>query len=118
VLNEDVLADKIGLPINAENFSTLIASNFLLAMDARDHRLTRDEFENVLVLSFNFQNRMVRISEIAMLLEKLAAGEGFGTTDLTLEMTRHMAQAQIHQIELQKTLALFQEMRRPEDPVS
>ncbi len=118
VINADVLSEHLAKIINSENFTTLIASNFLMAMSARDRRLARSYFEDVLVTTFNFQNRLVRIAELNTMLENLASGKGFSTTDIKAEVNRHMVQAIQHQARLMQTLELFKEMRGPEDPVA
>jgi Na+/H+ antiporter NhaB len=117
-INERVLADKLSLPINAENFTALIASNFLTAMDAHDRRVIRPIFEEVLVATFNFQNRLVRIAELNSMLENLESGKGFSTTEIREEVKRHMDSAMEHQYKLLQRLKIFQEMRGEEDPVS
>ncbi len=116
-INEAALAEHLAKVINSENFTALIASNFLMAMNARDRRLGRDYFEDVLVTTFNFQNRLVRIAELNTMLENLARGEGFSTTDIRVEINRHMVQAIQHQARLVQVLELFREMRGPGDPV-
>lgn len=118
VLNEPQLYETLSLPINAENFNTLIASNFLLAMDARDRKLTRDVFEEVLVVCFNLQNRLVRIAELNLMLENLKKGEGFGTAAIQATIDRRIHDATVHRTKLLATLRMFQEMRGPEDSVS
>lgn len=118
VLNEPRLYETLSLPINAENFNTLIASNFLLAMDARDRKLTRDVFEEVLVICFNLQNRLVRIAELNLMLENLEKGEGFGTTAIQATIDRHMRDATAHRTNLLAALRMFQQMRGPGDSVS
>jgi hypothetical protein len=117
VLDEMIISASIALPINAENFSRLIATNFLVAMCARDRKLERQFFEDVLVTAFNFQNRLIRIGMINTMLENLEEGKGFGTTDMKEELGRHMKSAADHQHKLSQCLKLFGEMRSAEDPV-
>ncbi len=117
-INEAALHAHLNQDITAETFSALIASNFLMALDAYDRRLTRDYFEEVLITTFNFQNRLVRIAELNTMLEHLGTGDGFGTTEIKAEIDRHMDTATGHQAKLIATLRLFQEMRGKEDPVS
>ena len=95
-----------------------MASNFLFALNAHDRRLAREYFEEILVTTFNFQNRLVRIAELNTMLEHLAAGTGFSTTEIKAEVDRHMAIAAGHQAKLMAVLHLFAEMRNPEDSVS
>jgi hypothetical protein len=87
-------------------------------MAARDRKLTRQYFDDVLVTAFNFQNRLVRISELASVIEHLEGGKDFNLEQVRQEMARHMASAQAQQHTLLSTLKLFGEMRTPEDPVS
>lgn len=87
-------------------------------MAARDRKLTRQFFEEILVTTFNLQNRMVRISCLNMMLEHLESGEGFGTTEMKAEVERHMNQAAAHKSTLVQCLKLFSEMRKEEDSVS
>ena len=117
-VNEAILGQHLSKQINPENFSTLVASNFLVALAARDRRLTRDMFEDVLVTAFNFQNRLVRISELSILLEHLEGGKEINVPAIQEEIKRHMDTAYSHQAKLIGALMLFQEMRGPEDPVS
>jgi hypothetical protein len=116
VINETVLAGHLGLEINAENFPTLIASNFLMALDARDHKLTRENFEEVMVMAFNFQNRLIRVAELNTVLEYIEAGKG--VEEIKLDISRHLASAKTHQASLLRALQTFGQMRGPEDPVS
>ncbi len=118
LINELALHDHLHQIITAENFSTLIASNFLVALDAFDRRLTRDSFEEVLVTTFNFQNRLVRIAELNMIAENIEEGKDLNLDEIKLEVDRHMATAAAYQAKLCATLRLFQEMRSPEDTVS
>ena len=118
VVDEDLLFHHFNKDITAENFSALMASNYLIALVARDRKLKREFFEEVLVTTFNFQNRLVRISELNTMLENLEAGKGFSSTEIKDEVARHMEIALRHQAKLLLTLKLFDEMRGPEDPVS
>jgi hypothetical protein len=118
VVDEDILRHHFDKEITAENFSALMAANYLIALVARDRKLNREYFEEVLVTTFNFQNRLVRISELNTMLEHLEAGKGFSSTEIREEVERHMEIALRHQAKLLLTLRLFDEMRGPEDPVS
>ena len=118
VLSESVLIEALSRTVDSTNFNTLLSANFLTAMVARDRRLTRDYFEEVLVTSFNLQNRLVRIKELNIMLENLAAGRGFSTTEIKEKIAKHMDEAADHQHKLLQCLSLFQEMRGEGDPVS
>lgn len=87
-------------------------------MCARDRKLQRKFFEEVLVTTFNLQNRLVRISVLNVMLEQLAKGEGFSSTEIRTELARHMESALEHQTKLVRCVQLFKEMRAPGDPVS
>lgn len=117
-INEALLAAKLALPINAENFSALIACNYLMAMAARDRKLTRENFQDLLVTTFNFQNRLVRISEVGTLLETLESETPVDIEGLKGELHRHWHLAVQNQMSLLNSLRLFSEMRSAEDPVS
>jgi hypothetical protein len=118
VINEPLLYSKLNQNVTPATFSELIASNFLMSMVAHDRRVTRDVFEDVMVTAFNFQNRLVRISELHQMLERLAEGQGFGTTVIKNDVARHMESALSHRDRLLETLKLFGEMRGKEDSVS
>ena len=118
VVDEDILRLHFNKDITAENFTALMAANYLIALVARDRKLSREYFEEVLVTTFNFQNRLVRIAELNTMLENLEAGKGFSSTEIKEEVDRHMEIALRHQAKLLLTLNLFDEMRGPEDPVS
>jgi hypothetical protein len=118
VLSEQALIDILSRPINYENFNPMMSANYMAIMAARDRKLTRSMFEEVLVNSYNFQNRLVRIAELGTMLEHLYAGEGFGTTDLKTSMARHLELASGQQDTIVATLKLFQHMRAPGEPVS
>lgn len=118
ILNEALLADRLSLPINAQNFPILLASNYLMAMAARDRKVTRQYFDDILVTAMNFQNRLVRISELAAVIERLQSGKDIDLETVKQEMAQHIASAQAQQYTLLQTLKLFREMRAPEDAVS
>ena len=48
VLSESILIEALSRTVDSTNFNTLLSANFLTAMVARDRRLTRDYFEEVL----------------------------------------------------------------------
>jgi hypothetical protein len=117
-LDENDLLAAMSKEIGADNFQTLIYANYLMALCAHDHRCQRPVFAEILVTAFNYQNRLVRYSEKAMILDALEKGEGFGTTVIKADRDRHLAQAKDMQDKLIQTLQLLKEMRTPEDPVS
>jgi hypothetical protein len=116
-INEQVLAERIILEITPENLTPLVTANFLLAMDAHDRRLTRNYFEDVLVMTFNFQNRLVRLAELGNMVAAIAQGKDL-MTEVKSDIARHIASAKSHQQNLLNVLKLFREMRGKEDSVS
>lgn len=117
-LDTDVLSHHLRQDITAESFTSLVTATYLVALAARDRKLTREYFDEVLVTTFNFHNRLVRIAELNTMLENLAAGKGFSSSEIKEEVERHQEIALRHQAKLLLTLKLFDEMRGPEDPVS
>jgi len=117
-LDTAVLAHHLRQDISAQSFTSLVTATYLVALAARDRKLTREYFDEVLVTTFNFHNRLVRIAELNTMLENLDAGKGFSTSELKDEVERHMEIALRHQAKLLLTLKLFEEMRSPEDPIS
>jgi len=117
VINEKVLAERLAAEILPENLTPLVTANFLLAMDARDRRLTREYFEEVLVATFNFQNRLVRLAELGSLLASITQGKDL-QKEVETDIATHMASAKSHQHHLLKVLRLFGEMRGESDSVS
>ena len=117
-LDEDIIANHLKQPISAESFASMVTATYLTALAARDRKLTREYFDEVLVTTFNFHNRLVRIAELNTMLENLAAGKGFSSGEIKQEIDRHMEIALRHQNKLLLTLSLFDEMRSPGDSVS
>jgi hypothetical protein len=117
IIDEGSLAIQLAQPINADTFSSLLTGNFLLVMDAYDHRCERQHFQDIVVNAFNLQNRLVRFAEIKG-LEEQAEMPGFGAADLKSDGARHLASAMEYKRLAQRTLALLREMRKPEDSVS
>lgn len=116
-INETVLADRLAVEILPDNLSLLVGAGFLLAMDARDRRLAREYFQDVLTLTFNFQNRLVRLAELATLAQALASGKDLAA-EIEANIAKHMATARDHQDRLQQVLRMFTEMRGESDSVS
>jgi hypothetical protein len=108
----------MALPLNHDNFSQLLFSNFLTSMAAHDHRCRREIFAEILVTGMNFQNRAVRYAELMSMLECLESGKGFSTTEIKAEAERNLAAATQHQQKLVQTIQLMRQMRTGEDPVS
>lgn len=116
-INEAALAERLALDITPENLTPLVTANFLVAMDARDRRLTRQYFEDVMVMAFNFQNRLVRLAELTSMVRAIHAGKD-PMVEIQGDIARHIASAKTHQHNLLQVLKLFGEMRGAEDPVS
>jgi hypothetical protein len=116
LVDENLLAHHLAMPITADTFSALISSNFLMIMDAYDHRCQRDCFQDLVIIAMNFQNRLVRLAEMKTLQANLASPD-FTPEILEEDIDRHMISAMEYQRTLQQTLALFREMRLPGDPV-
>src|SRR6516165_10282484 len=110
VIDEGLLAACLAKPINAETFSALISSNYLMVMDAYDHRCTRENFSDIVVLALNFQNRLVRLAEMKTMQENMLSPD-YTPDAFNEEIDRHMTQAMEYQQTLRQTLRLFQEMR-------
>jgi len=116
-VDERALLAQLELEINAQNFSTLLSANFLVALDGHDRKLKREFYEDVLALTFNFQNRLTRIAQLGRMVDIVEEG-GDIKEHLKEEAVKHFKQAVIHQERIQKVLKLYSEMRGPEDPVS
>lgn len=117
-LNEIEMRRRLSLPLTGENFYALVTTNFLVALAAYDHKVTRDYFEKLLVTTFNFQNRMVRCSELGSVIDKIEGGEPLILSELKEEMGAQLAAAEAERHAILKTMELFAEMRGPEDSVS
>lgn len=117
VLNERTIAERIALPVTPQNFFTLLNTNILFMLLARDHQVDRDYFHDLMITTFNFQNRLIRIQELSMLKEKMVAGE-LVKDYLDEELSGNMAAAKAQQHALLVVLDTFAQMRGPEDPVS
>lgn len=117
VYDEDAIAQRIALPVNPKNFFTLLNTNVLFALLAWDHRVSREYFHDLMITTFNFQNRLIRIQELSMLKEKMAAGE-VDEDYLNKEIAGNMAAAQAQQTAVIHALKTFGHMRGPEDKVS
>jgi hypothetical protein len=118
LIDEDTLAIQLSKPINAETFTHLITSNFLMVMNAYDHRCERPYFQDIVVNAFNFQNRLVRIAELNGLREQMEMPDLDVQLTIKDEVDRHMVSAMEYKATMQKALRLMQEMRRPGEPVS
>jgi hypothetical protein len=113
-IDEEALLRHLSRPITADSFSALITSNFLVVMDAYDHRCKREYFQDIVVNAFNLQNRLVRIAELKSLQEVMDPVPD----SLKGDIDRHMASAMEYKKIMIQTLRLLREMRTPEDPVS
>ena len=117
VLDERVIAERIALPIGPKNFFTLINTNLLFALLARDRKVARDYFHDLMIATFNFQNRLIRIQELSMLKEKIEAGE-LEKDYLDKEIAGNFEAARAQQFTLLSALKTFAQMRGPGDTVS